>query len=272
MNNRKPNGDTTHLAAHLLAAVAIATVPTQTLAEAPASDACRALAGTFVTSVSDIERVFSSRGFATFTADGVFLMTDSGQAGVPGIYEPFSTAQGAWQCLGAEGDKITAAATGLNFVLPGEGRTTSFGRTDYRLSLDTKTGVLSGIVELSFTAEGDLESADPVSTAGPVLEKFEIEGKRLVPKTSQDATIGDPDAAVRYDCGDGYVLSVTFPEGESDEAEARVRFPDGQLSLPRVRSGSGAKFADDGAELWSKGDEVLFTLADSEMKRCRKSD
>ena len=272
MNKQTLKSDTNYLTAHLLAVVAVMAMPMQTLAEKPASDACRTLAGTFVTSVSDIEGVFSSRGLATFTGDGVFLMTDSGQAGVPGIYEPFSTAQGAWQCLGAEGDKITAAATGLNFVLPGEGRTTSFGRTDYRLSLDTKTGVLNGVVGLSFTSEGDLESADPVSTTGPVLEKFEIEGKRLVPKTGLDATIGNPDAAVRYDCGDGYVLSVTFPEGESDDAVAQVRFPDGQLSLPRVRSGSGAKFSDEDAELWSKGDEVLFTLADSEMKRCSKSD
>jgi len=263
---------TLRLTAHLLAAVAVMTVPAQTLAETPTQDACHTLAGTFVTSVSDIEGVFSSRGLATFNRDGVFLMSDSGQAGVPGIYEPFSTAQGAWKCLGAEGDAIKAAATGLNFVLPGQGRTTSFGRTDYRLSLDTKTGVLSGVVELSFTSEGDLESADPISAPGPVLEKFEIEGKRLVPKTGQVMTAENADAALRYDCGDGYELSVTFPESESDDASAQIRYPDGQLTLPRVRSGSGAKFADDGAELWSKGDEALFTLADSQMKRCRKLD
>lgn len=273
MNNQNLESYAHRLTAHLLAAVAVMTVPAQTLAEPPTQDACHALAGTFVTSVSDIEGVFSSRGLATFTGDGVFLMTDSGQAGVPGIYEPFSTAQGAWQCVGAKGDTIEATATGLNFVFPGQGRTTSFGRTDYRLSLDTKTGVLSGAVELSFTSEGDLESADPVSMPGPVLEKFEIEGKRLVPKKNQAKSTERIDAAVHYDCGDGYLLSVTFPEGESEDASAQVRYPDGQLNLPRVRSGSGAKFADDdGTELWSKGNDALFTLADSEMKRCQKSD
>jgi hypothetical protein len=186
-----------HVAAALLLAIAAPAESAQPVTETQPPGDCRALVGTFVTSVSDIEGVFSSRGLATLTADGIFLMTDSAQSGLPGIYQPFSSAQGAWQCLGAEGGTIRAAATGLNFVLPGEGLTTGFGRTDYRLSLDSESGVLSGTVELSFTAQGDLEAADPVSAPGPVLEKFELDGKRVVPKTNFATSAGESAAADR---------------------------------------------------------------------------
>ena len=143
-------------------------------------NACRALAGTYVTSVSDPEGVFSSRGLMTFTADGVFLMSDSAQAGLPGVYDPFGSAQGAWRCLGANGGKLEASAIGLNFVLPGRGRPAVFGRVDYRVTLDAKTGTLTGNAELSFTTEGDLEGADPVERPGPALEEFQLEGKPVV--------------------------------------------------------------------------------------------
>ena len=139
--------------------------------------------GTYVTTVTDTEGVFASRALATFTGDGIMLITDSGQSGLPGIYQPFTSSHGAWTCLGAEDGAIRAAATGLSFLVPGEGLSTSFGRTDYRLTLDTSSGNLSGSVELSFTADGDLESADPLERPGPVFETFEIEGRRLVART-----------------------------------------------------------------------------------------
>jgi hypothetical protein len=188
MRKRERTVGAPQIAAPSLLSILLTAAPLQNHAETRTSDDCRLLAGTFVTSISDIEGVFSSRGLATFTADGIFLMTDSAQSGLPGIYQPFSSAQGAWQCLGAENGNILAVATGLNFVLPGEGLTTGFGRTDYRLSLDTETDVLSGTVELSFTAQGDLEAADPLTEPGPVLEKFALDGKRVVPKTRLEKT------------------------------------------------------------------------------------
>jgi hypothetical protein len=167
-----------HRAATVSAAAALCLASFSAFAQG--QDACRALAGTYVTSVSDIEGVFSSRGLMSFSTDGVFLMSDSAQAGLPGVYDPFGSAQGSWRCLGAEGDRLDASAVGLNFVLPGEGRPAVFGRVDYRVTLDAKTGSLSGNAELSFTTEGDLEGADPVKRPGPVLEKFQLEGRPVV--------------------------------------------------------------------------------------------
>jgi membrane-bound inhibitor of C-type lysozyme len=270
------------LPAYLLTAIAATAIPQALLAEAPPADACRALAGTYVTSVSDVEGVFSSRGLATLTADGIFLMSDSAQSGLPGIYDPFSSTQGAWKCIGVEGREIRAKATGLNFVLPGEGRPASFGRTDYLLRMDTGTGVLSGSVALSFTAEGDLESADPISRPGPVLEKFQLEGRRLEPETEDESASRESAAGtytsgvtqsfeVRIDCGFGYVIHASFRRNDSDESQAVVRLPGGEVSLPRARSGSGARYADNGTELWIKGDEALLTLTGSEQMRCRVS-
>ena len=43
---------------------------------------CKAVFGSYVTSISDIEGVFQSRGLVTFSGDGVFLINDSGQGGV----------------------------------------------------------------------------------------------------------------------------------------------------------------------------------------------
>jgi membrane-bound inhibitor of C-type lysozyme len=224
-------------------------------------ETCRALAGSYVVTVTDVEGVFSSRGLLSFTADGVFLMTDSAQAGLPGVYDPFDSAQGAWRCLGAEGDKLRARALGINFVQPGEGRGTVFGRVDYDIDLDTRSGALSGRAGLSFTSEGDLEGADPIARPGPVLEHFAIEGTRIEPKMQ-------PATPMLYDCGDGYRLTVTLQRDEAGESAALVQSPDGELRLPHVHSGSGARYSDDNAELWTKGDEALFTLPGSEMKRC----
>ena len=144
--------------------------------------ACGSVVGTYVTTFSDREGVFSSRGLMTFTSDGIFLMSDSAQGGVPGIYDPFGSAQGAWSCLAADGEKLSISAVGLNFVLPADGRTPSFGRVDYQAGLDTKSGMLSGSATLRITAGKDLEGADPIDKPGPVVDKFHFDGERVVAK------------------------------------------------------------------------------------------
>lgn len=163
--------------------VALCLAGTMPSAQAGAAglEVCRGLAGTYVTAVSDREGVFASRGLLTFTGDGVFLDTDSAQGGVPGVFEPFTTVQGAWQCSSAQGGRLEVVATGLNFVLPGNERPQAFGRTDYRLTLDTATGSLSGSVELRFTQDADLEGADPLGKPGPLVDTFQVEGRRLAP-------------------------------------------------------------------------------------------
>jgi hypothetical protein len=144
--------------------------------------ACGGLVGSYVTTFSDREEVFSSRGLMTFTSDGLLLVSDSAQGGVPDVWDPFSTAQGTWNCLAEEDEKLSISAVGLNFVLPPDGRTPFFARVDYKASLDTKTGKLLGSATLSFTSSEDLEGADPVDNPGSVVDEFHFDGERVVIK------------------------------------------------------------------------------------------
>jgi hypothetical protein len=144
--------------------------------------ACGGLVGSYVTTFSDREEVFSSRGLMIFTSDGILLVSDSAQGGVPDVWDPFSTAQGTWKCLAEDGEKLIVSAIGLNFVLPADGRAPFFARVDYQASLDTKTGKLSGSATLSFTSGVDLEGADPIDNPGSAVDKFHFDGERVVIK------------------------------------------------------------------------------------------
>jgi hypothetical protein len=144
--------------------------------------ACGGFVGSYVTTFTDQEGVFSSRGVMTFTSDGVLLVSDSAQGGIPGVWDPFSSAQGTWKCLSEEGGKLSIRAVGLNFVLPADGRTPRFGRVDYEASLDTGTGTLSGSATLRLTSENDLEGADPVTEPGAEVDAFNFDGERVVIK------------------------------------------------------------------------------------------
>lgn len=141
---------------------------------------CNEVLGTYLTTISDREGVFSSRGLITFAPGGVLIISDSSQGGVPGMWDPFGASQGAWGCLGVEGDEVSVGAVGLNFVLPGDGRTSSIARVDYKASLDTKSGTLSGNVTLHFTADKDLEAADPIRNPGTLADEFQFDGKRVI--------------------------------------------------------------------------------------------
>lgn len=141
--------------------------------------ACGAAVGTYVTSVSDREGVFSSRGLMTLTGDGIVLMADSAQGGVPGIWDPFTGSQGSWKCAGADGEKLQLKAVALNFVVPGDGRTSAFGRVDYQASFDVKSGELSGKATLSFFAGQDLESHNPASGPGKLVDEFQFDAHRV---------------------------------------------------------------------------------------------
>ena len=167
-----------HALSGLCAAAAIGAAG-PTLAQEIPLVACSAISGTYVTSISDIEGVFASRGVMTFTRDGNVLITDSGQGGLPGIYEPFTSGQGVWTCAGVLPGKIMVKATSLTFTLPPSGGTQAFGRVDYEVTLDAETRGISGIVDLSFPSAGDLEGADPIDNAGPSVARFEFDGRRL---------------------------------------------------------------------------------------------
>jgi hypothetical protein len=144
-------------------------------------DDCHRAVGTYVATVTDVQGVFSSRALLTFTPGGVFLMTDSGQSPAAGTRTLFQPIQGAWKCVAAEGERLRLTATGLGFALPQDGRLRNFARADYRGTIDKASGSLSGTLEWRLPEGGDLESADPVARPGPPVERFELEGKRVVP-------------------------------------------------------------------------------------------
>jgi hypothetical protein len=144
-------------------------------------DDCHRAVGTYVATVTDVEGVFSSRALLTFTPGGVFLMTDSGQSRAAGTRTLSQPIQGAWKCVAADGERLKLTATGLGFALPRDGRLRNFTRADYRGTIDKASGSLSGTLEWSLPAAGDLESADPVARPGPPVERFELEGKQVIP-------------------------------------------------------------------------------------------
>ncbi len=179
VNTTKKNCNRTAIAASLLTA-SLSMGSTPLGAAETQLAACGAFVGAYVTTFTDREGVFSSRGLMAFTSDGLLLVSDSAQGGVPGIYDPFGSAQGAWRCLGVEGGKLQISAVGLNFVLPADGRTPSFGRVDYRAGLDTQTGMVSGRATLRITSGKDLEGMDPIGKPGAVVDEFHFDGKRVV--------------------------------------------------------------------------------------------
>jgi hypothetical protein len=143
-------------------------------------DKCQVVTGSYVTTITDIEGVFHSRGLATFGGGGVFLLNDSGQGGILDIFEPFSASQGAWACVAGGEKELKVKAVGLNFTLPkGAGRG-GFGRVDYTATYDVAAKTLIGTIALHFSGAGDLESAEPNAAVGAPYEEFQFSGHRIV--------------------------------------------------------------------------------------------
>lgn len=82
------------------------------------------------------------------------------------------------------------------------------------------------------------------------------------------------DAPVHYQCGADFQLWVDFAKATDDQepARAKIQYPGGQLTLPQVRSGSGARYASADSLLWIKGDSASFTLAGGSEHRCQVDD
>ena len=142
---------------------------------------CDDAQGTYVMTVTDREGIFSSRGLMSFLAGGVLLVSDSSQGGVPGIWDPFSSAQGAWHCEPGEHGKIHIKAVAVNFVLPGDGRTPSFSRVDYDALIDGKSHHLNGTATLRLSTEKDLEGIDPAIDELKLADEFQLEGHKIIP-------------------------------------------------------------------------------------------
>lgn len=54
--------------------------------------------------------------------------------------------------------------------------------------------------------------------------------------------------------------------------QAAIQYPGGSITLPRSRSGSGARYAKGDTSLWIKGDSATFTLEGDEPHTCQVDD
>jgi membrane-bound inhibitor of C-type lysozyme len=67
-----------------------------------------------------------------------------------------------------------------------------------------------------------------------------------------------------FQCGDLAVTATFDGVGAVD-----LSYAGGPLTLPKVESGSGARYADpQGNEFWSQGEGAMFTLAGQEKRTC----
>jgi hypothetical protein len=120
-------------------------------------DCSKLVAGTYLTTFTDADvgfkrrRIedgkFMGRSIITLSGDGTLLSIDSSQGGFEGAYNPFTTAQGSWQCTG----KQTFAATAWNFTLPGSmSPDLGIARLDFKAMVDQETQAISGTIEVRF--------------------------------------------------------------------------------------------------------------------------
>ncbi|MGI9371479.1 MAG: hypothetical protein ACR2OJ_03210 [Hyphomicrobiales bacterium] len=171
------------LAIRLLAAVPFVAITALASADETPGEACKSIVGSYVSSVTDIEGVFQSRGLLTFSGDGTFTINDSQQGGIDGVYEPFSSSQGAWTCKTGDDKAIPVQAVGLNFTLPKTSTRSGMGRVDYKASFDPSAKTMAGTIDLRFTGTDDLESANPLEIEGDPFEQFQFTAQKITVPT-----------------------------------------------------------------------------------------
>ncbi|MEH2242250.1 hypothetical protein [Nostoc sp.] len=101
--------------------------------------------GTYLTTIKNSKGKFASRGLITLTKEGNFIVGDSDQGGVSGVFNPFTTGQGTWACTGRK--EITARA--IDFSLSNQGGT-GIARADYSATFDPTTQTVQGTISLHF--------------------------------------------------------------------------------------------------------------------------
>ena len=112
--------------------------------------------GTYLTTIKNADGTFASRGLITLTKDGNFIVGDSSQGGISGVFNPFTTGQGTWACT----KKKEITARSLDFSLSNQGGT-GIARTDYRATFDPKTQTVQGTISLHlFDLQGDPLNSD----------------------------------------------------------------------------------------------------------------
>jgi len=120
------------------------------IGEAHADSSCGLLSATYLLTALNSDGSFAARQLLTLTQDRNVIVDDSAEGGVTGVFNPFTTAHGTWEC-GSRSSPIQADATALFFSLPGSvsgGQT--IGRIDYEITLHAVSKSISGTIDLRF--------------------------------------------------------------------------------------------------------------------------
>ena len=128
--------------------------------------------GTYLTTVTDAKGNITSRSILTLSGDGTLASIESNQAGLEGVYNPFTDAQGSWQCTGTQ----TFTGTSLNFTLAGSvSPDRGIARLDFKATVDKKTHAVKGTMELRFFSM----SANPLKEKVPPFASFSFVGQHI---------------------------------------------------------------------------------------------
>jgi hypothetical protein len=123
------------------------------------------IVGTYLSTIVNDQNEMLSRAILTFHQDGTIQSIDSNQAGVAGVFNPFTENAGVWEPTNHGGIRASA----ISFTLPGsEGDEQQLARNDFRARIDPRTGMLEGTVELTFYPL----TADPNGDVGDSLGVF----------------------------------------------------------------------------------------------------
>jgi hypothetical protein len=128
--------------------------------------------GTYLTTVTDAKGSITSRSILTLSGDGTLATIESNQGGLEGVYNPFTDAQGSWQCTGTQ----TFTGTSLNFTLAGPvSPDIGIARVDLKATVDKETHAVKGTMELRFFSIG----ANPLKDKVPPFASFSFVGHHI---------------------------------------------------------------------------------------------
>jgi hypothetical protein len=92
--------------------------------------------------------------------------------GLEDVCNPFTDAQGSWQCTGTQ----TFTGTSLNFTLAGPANTDiGIARLDFRATVDKETDAVKGTMKLRFFSI----DANPLRDKVPLFATFSFEGQQI---------------------------------------------------------------------------------------------
>jgi hypothetical protein len=142
------------------------------VANARTPAACDHFMGTYLATLTDADGNLATRTILTLSVDGTLMSSNSSQGGLKGIFNPYTTAQGTWQCTGSQ----TFAATALDFTLEGSvGPDLGIARLDYKATVDRETQAIEGTVELRFFPL----KGNPLSDKTTLSSAFTFVGQRI---------------------------------------------------------------------------------------------